>query len=158
MFDIITINLNINSGIFLSAPESNNENRSLNELRNLEYQGKRIFSAIQTNWFTVLLCGLNQVDTKVLVEHWIRSLLKLELTSTMIIDYLWIWIMNCILRRYVVMHWMIIWDSVDTGEYLCELKYVHNYALVLLVSGSLRETDDTFLYGMRIEFSIIPPS
>ena len=49
MFDIITINLNINSGIFLSAPESNNENRSLNELRNLEYPGKRIFSAIQTD-------------------------------------------------------------------------------------------------------------
>ena len=43
MFDIITINLNINSGIFLSAPESNNETRSLNELRNLEYPGKRIF-------------------------------------------------------------------------------------------------------------------
>ena len=43
MFDIITINLNINSGIVLSAPESNNENRSLSELRNLEYPGKRIF-------------------------------------------------------------------------------------------------------------------
>ena len=49
MFDIVTINSNINSGIFLSAPEGNNENRSLNELRNLEYPGKRIFSAIQTD-------------------------------------------------------------------------------------------------------------
>ena len=154
------MNLNINSGTFLSAPGSNNENRSLNELRNLEYPAKRIFSAIQTDWFTVLLCGLNQIETKVLVEHWIRSLLKLEFTSTKIMDYLWIWIINCILRWYMIIHRLIIWDTMNTGEYLCELKYVHNHALVLPVSGSLRETDDTFfhIYGMSVEFSIIPPS
>ena len=58
----------------------------------------------------------------------------------------------------MIMHRLIIWDTVNTGEYLCELKYVHNHALVLLVSGSLRETEDTFLYGMSVEFSIIPPS
>ena len=52
-------------------------------------------------------------------------------------------------------------DLTRYSEYmriLCELKYVHNHALVLLVSGSLRETNDTFLYGMSVEFSIIPPS
>ena len=131
---------------------------ALYEIRIYEYQDYELF--VDLNY---------ELNIEMIWVDWIR----LKCRYSMSIDYalIWNWKLRVPSRLIIVdlnygLYFETIYDyaQVDLTRYseymriLCELKYVHNHALVLPVSNSLWETNDTWFFYIHMVWVLSFPS